>query len=134
MFWLQAGGGSVGAEAVCARAATRQVVEEEARQDAVESFVGIGQGGPATQVERDVGAGVPRLARRNSEDRGVGIERRHPHTRLSTLSRDRQRAGAAADVQHLVARLDGRLVEQGSLEGPLARRQRHHAVVQRLST
>ena len=63
--------------------------------------------------------------------RGVGVECRHVDARLPSLRRDRERPGTAADVQHLLARLDRRLVEQGPLEDPLTRRQRHHAVVQR---
>ena len=108
-----------------------QVVEEEARQHAVEALLGIGQGGRSSQVEGDVGAGMARLAPRDGEHRGIGIERPHLHTRLSTLRRDRKRPGAAADVQHLVPRLDCRLFKQGPLERPLARGQSDHAVVQR---
>jgi hypothetical protein len=109
----------------------RQVVQDEARHDAVERA--------GREVLRIVGEAFdephldPRaldLLARDREHGRIAVEADHARLGLSRLDHERERARAAADVEHVVPGRDARLLDQPSLDRLLAQRERDERVVE----
>jgi hypothetical protein len=106
--------------------ATREVVEEQARDDGVERRVLVGE----LLRHRLVEAHARRLHARPLEHLGVTVDPHDLGCRLALGDRPRQRAGAACQVEDALTRPRVELVEQPRLEGALAGGRSHHRVVE----
>ena len=105
------------------------MVEEKSREDPVEAGVLEGQlvGEALGELELDTRA--LRLLPSPAKHLPVGVEAHHVGLWLALLHLDRERAGAAAEIEDALAGLRSRLLDQHLLEAPLPGGQPDHRVV-----
>ncbi len=105
-----------------------QVVEHEARDHAIDGFVGEGQAEGESPGEEELHIGSPCLSRRDREGPAVGVEPRHPRTGLGLGDHQSQGRRCTAEVQDRVVWFDPRLFDQAPLDAARAQNPAEHIV------
>src|SRR5262249_29937624 len=90
----------------------RQVMEHERRDGAIKRIVGVRQLGGEPLIELDRGSGCRHLAARQTEHLRITIEANHLGVGMQLSDQNRQRGGAATEIQHAMTGCDGGLLNE----------------------
>ncbi len=98
----------------------REVMKEEAGEDVIERSIGKGNRFRHDLVEVDLESGARGLITGDAQDLGIGVDGGHAGCGMLRLEKQCQRAGAAAEIEDAVFRLERGLLEEFRFKRSLA--------------
>jgi hypothetical protein len=98
----------------------REVMKDEAGEDVIERRVGKWESVGHDLVEVDVESGAGGFVTSDAKDLGIGVDGGNAGLGMLRLEEKSEGAGAAAEIEDAVLRLERGLLNESRFEGPLA--------------